>query len=703
MVIMASNNIKSIILVLDQSFGTLKLVQENGRPDRLAGVDLNSSTAKALSQFADASIPVTLLGNKDFLMSSLQDLKQFIPSVEEVMSYDHDVQKPLSMLAERTSSTSEQTIFIAADRALRGQADSNGYLAFPHPSIAALAIKGSLLHFVRVRGEEKQFTRIQEVVPYYLERSEHDQMMLLAVMSHAAMTQAIARRLSIEILPLNFSIEDAMFVYLDLTDEQKTPEKLRNQKILFSDGQSMLLAIGPSVANNSVPFHDKHGHFFFLSPDPTLFKPISQPSNFLRTAEMTFDRWPLQKTKITRISTDQSLIGLAPSKSPVDPASFQVYVDRYSGAIDLDSSGAIKSRHCQHPDNSRAIQALLNDLHSMGYSPSTHTFSYQSKILPNVIADLPGTGYFKAEPDLPEQIRQIFLRYPLPVPSEPWIEEITRIVGKEWLQQQRLDKLSPLDLRRELEEIFLKGSPWWLKDSPLPGLEAQLVIVCCHMDSTANMEAVYDRSVDPAPGADDNGSGISATLAIARYLSQFRGKLQNTVRFCFFNAEEEGLYGSNAYASYLKDKGAQIKAVINLDMMGYNNDEQRLFEIHAGHYTPSTRDLCLPIANLIKQWAENLGKLGSAQIYKGTKVGGPEDYDRDVFDGALRRSDHFSFQYHGYPACHISEDFFANLPTEPSKDPNPNYHSFKDKVVDSAFGSDLASVAAFAVKELASH
>lgn len=691
-------------MVLDQSFGTLKLVQENGHPDRLAGVDLNSSTAKALSQFADAGIRVILLVNKDILARSLQDLKLFIPYVEEVMTYDQDMQKALSTLAERSSLTSEQTIFIAADRALRGKATSNGYLAVPHPSIAALAVKGSLLHFVRARGEEKQFTRIQEVVPYYLERSEHDQMMLLAVMSHAAVTQAIARRLGIEILPLDFSIEDAMFVYLDITDEKKTPEKLRNQKILFSDGQNMLLAIGPSVANNSVPFHDKHGHFFFLSPDPTLFKPISQPSSFLRTAEMTLARWPLQKTKITRILTDQqSLIGLAPGKSPVDPASFQVDVDRYSGATDLDSSGAIKSRHCQHPDNSRAIQALLNDLRSMGYSPSTHTFLYQSKILQNVIADLPGTGYFKAEPDLAEQLRQIFLRYPLPVPSDPWIEEVSRIVGKEWLQQQRLDKLSPIDLRRELEEIFLKGSPWWLKDRPLQGLEAQLVIVCCHMDSTANMEAVYESSIDPAPGADDNGSGIAATLAIARYLSQFRGRLPNTVRFCFFNAEEEGLHGSDAYASYLKDKGAQIKAVINLDMMGYNNDEQRLFEIHAGHYTPSIRDFCLPIANLIKQWAENLGKLGSAQIYKGTKVGGPEDYDRDVFDGAIRRSDHFSFQHRGYPACHISEDFFANIPIEPNKDPNPNYHTFKDKIVDNAFGSDLASVAAFAIKELASH
>src|SRR3712207_4009928 len=151
MVMIASNNIKSIIMVLDQSFGTLKLVQENGHPDRLAGVDLNSSTAKALSQFADAGIRVILLVNKDILARSLQDLKLFIPYVEEVMTYDQDMQKALSTLAERSSLTSEQTIFIAADRALRGKATSNGYLAVPHPSIAALAIKGSLLHFVRAR------------------------------------------------------------------------------------------------------------------------------------------------------------------------------------------------------------------------------------------------------------------------------------------------------------------------------------------------------------------------------------------------------------------------------------------------------------------------------------------------------------------------------------------------------------------------
>ena len=54
----------------------------------------------------------------------------------------------------------------------------------------------------------------------------------------------------------------------------------------------------------------------------------------------------------------------------------------------------------------------------MGYTPFTHSFTYNSKILYNIIADLPGIGYFKAEPNLPEQIRQIFLKYPKIHPSD---------------------------------------------------------------------------------------------------------------------------------------------------------------------------------------------------------------------------------------------------------------------------------------------
>ena len=709
---MQAKKIRSIILVMDQNIGAINLMPEENGSARLANLDLNSYTTKTLSQLSNAGIRIMLLPPKDLASDdSLQQLKEFIPLASEIIPYEQDLSNTLSSFSQKSSSlfASEQSIFVAADRMLRGQAAKQGYLALPHLSIAALAVEGSSLYFVKVRGEERRFSRIRELVPYYLERSEHEQMTLLAVMSQIAISQAISSRLSIEILPLDFSVEDAMFVSLDRIDD-RTPEKLKDQKVLFSDGHNMLVALGPFVSNDSVPFHDKHGHFFFIHPNPTLLKPVSEPSNALREADITFARWPLNKTKITRVATssDQALFESAaapppPKLSAVDPVSFQSNINRYSGISDLDNDGKIISRHCEHPDNSRAIKALIRDLRSMGYSPFVYPFSYRSKTIQNVIADLPGTGYFKAEPNLSEQIRQILLKYPSISTSEKWIKEVTNVVGQDWFLQQELENLSPLDQRKKLEEIFLKGSPWWLSQGHvIHGLGSQMIIVCCHMDSTANNETEYDKMTDPAPGADDNSSGVAATLAIARYLSQFRGKLVHTVRFCFFNAEEEGLHGSEQYAGYLRDKDTNIKAVINLDMMGYNNDQERAFEIHAGCPNPKVRDLCVPVANFIKQWAENLGKLGPAQIYKGTKQGGPEDYDRDEFDGAIRRSDHYSFQYYSYPACHISEDFFANLPTEPRRDPNPNYHTFKDKIVDKDFASDITTVAAFAVEELAS-
>ena len=63
---------------------------------------------------------------------------------------------------------------------------------------------------------------------------------------------------------------------------------------------------------------------------------------------------------------------------------------------------------------------------------------------------------------------------------------------------------------------------------------------------------------------------------------------------------------------------------------------------------------------------------------------------------------HYSFQAHGYPSIHISEDFFANLPVEPGKDRNPNYHRFADKRIDNSYVADIVNAATFAIKELAS-
>ena len=57
------------------------------------------------------------------------------------------------------------------------------------------------------------------------------------------------------------------------------------------------------------------------------------------------------------------------------PEDFGSDVARYSGQADLDENGSIESRHVDHPDNARAVSALLRDLRDLGYCAYKHDFS----------------------------------------------------------------------------------------------------------------------------------------------------------------------------------------------------------------------------------------------------------------------------------------------------------------------------------------
>jgi hypothetical protein len=232
------------------------------------------------------------------------------------------------------------------------------------------------------------------------------------------------------------------------------------------------------------------------------------------------------------------------------------------------------------------------------------------------------------------------------------------------------------------------------------GSDAGVVIVGCHLDSTAARDPGYVPASGPARGADDDGSGIAALLAIARHLRSVGEPLHNTVRFGFFNAEESGLVGSRAYAAAVKAARTPVTAVVCADMIGYNSDEQRTWEVHAGHTNPAVRDLSVPLAKLVADAAAQLGELPAAQIYSGTAATGGSDPAR--FDGAINRSDHASFHEQGYPAVLISEDFFPNRPSDPAADPNPNYHSDADVEIDGRYAAEITRAMSLAVLDLAS-
>jgi hypothetical protein len=86
----------------------------------------------------------------------------------------------------------------------------------------------------------------------------------------------------------------------------------------------------------------------------------------------------------------------------------------------------------------------------------------------------------------------------------------------------------------------------------------QEYIVGAHYDS-------FSYSL-PAPGADDNASGVALVLEAARVLSQYDSEY--TIRFIAFDREEQGLVGSYAYVEdHLSD---DILGMINADMIAFN-------------------------------------------------------------------------------------------------------------------------------------
>jgi aminopeptidase YwaD len=86
-------------------------------------------------------------------------------------------------------------------------------------------------------------------------------------------------------------------------------------------------------------------------------------------------------------------------------------------------------------------------------------------------------------------------------------------------------------------------------------------------DSVILVGAHYDVYASNAPGADDNGSGTAAVMETGRVIMGHEYK--RTIKLVCFSGEEQGLLGSDAYASVAASSGELIKAAITMDMIAY--------------------------------------------------------------------------------------------------------------------------------------
>lgn len=89
----------------------------------------------------------------------------------------------------------------------------------------------------------------------------------------------------------------------------------------------------------------------------------------------------------------------------------------------------------------------------------------------------------------------------------------------------------------------------------------EIVIIEGHMDTVSN-----------TVGADDNATGAAGVLEAARVLANI--ETERTIVFLITEDEERGLLGAKRYVRNLRNEGrlAQVKFVVNMDMIGYNSN-----------------------------------------------------------------------------------------------------------------------------------
>jgi hypothetical protein len=165
----------------------------------------------------------------------------------------------------------------------------------------------------------------------------------------------------------------------------------------------------------------------------------------------------------------------------------------------------------------------------------------------------------------------------------------------------------------------------------------QEYIICAHYDTIPNGPI--------SPGADDNASGTTAVLEAARLLSNYT--TEYTIIFALWDEEERdtitgsmGLLGSEYFAVNANDSSKNLLGVVNVDMIGYDSNNDMHVDIH-------TRE----IANSVE--------LANTTAAVNTLYNiGLED---TIYNPGINFSDHKSFWDNGFGAILLIEDFYNDF------------------------------------------
>ncbi|MBP1164351.1 Zn-dependent M28 family amino/carboxypeptidase [Chryseobacterium sp. PvR013] len=221
-----------------------------------------------------------------------------------------------------------------------------------------------------------------------------------------------------------------------------------------------------------------------------------------------------------------------------------------------------------------------------------------------------------------------------------------------YLQQEDIQP----DGRRIDQTVNLGNAVAFLKGTD-PN-DKRIFLIGGHLDS--RVTDVMNRT-SAAPGANDDGSGVSAVIESARILS--RSSFPASIIFVAFSGEEQSLLGSRQLAEKIKRENLQLEAVLNNDMIGnpkagetgeINTRTLRVFS--EGMPYKDLDKKAMTIRNLgfendseSRQLARYIKEI-TEQYVKGLEI--KLIYRNDRF---LRGGDHTSFVNNGFPSVRLTE------------------------------------------------
>lgn len=233
----------------------------------------------------------------------------------------------------------------------------------------------------------------------------------------------------------------------------------------------------------------------------------------------------------------------------------------------------------------------------------------------------------------------------------------------------------------------------------LPGMKDESVtyIIDAHFDS-----------VEDAPGADDNGSGVAGVLEAMQVLSQYQ--FEHSIKFIGFDFEEStptlGLHGSREYVTNGVKSYEQPEGAFNYEMIGYYSEAPNSQQIPAGfniafpaQYNAVVADsfrgnFVVNTSNEASSALMDVYASKAAQYVPGLKVISVELPFNGILTPDFLRSDHASFWTAGQKALMLTDGAnFRNL----------NYHTPADTVgaLNFTFMSNIVKATVASICELA--